>query len=118
MKPELPALVMPLSTTETAQANSIGARVTSSEARVDVSANDCPPSFVNRQPGQDFPAKRCDCGSDDGSCGNDIDFSNNGVAASPLPHGNGANGLQDSTGCNHPVYHLAPHVRTKKKRFG
>ena len=90
MKPQLPALVMPVSpTTHVVQ------------------------PLVNRQSGQDLPtiSSEIDCAHDANSAFTD---------PRPFKdaYRNGTSGSGDSVSSNRRIYHAASLVRTKKKRFG
>ena len=90
MKPQLPALVMPVSP-----------------------ASHAVQPLVNRQTGQDLPAT-----SNDDDCANDANSAFAEGRPFRDPYRDGTSGLRDSISSNQRIYHAAPLVRTKKKRFG
>ena len=90
MKPQLPALVMPVSP-----------------------ASQAGQPLLARQPGQDLPAMRGDA-----DCVDDTNRAFNGHSIVTDPYRNGTGGLRDSSNFNRRIFHTAPLVGTKKKRFG
>ena len=89
MKPELSALVMPVS-----------------------SASQADQPLFNGEPGQDSPAMRNEVG-----CLNDTSSTFNDPGTFKDSYRGRAIGLRDSS-FNRRIYHAAPSVITKKKRFG
>ena len=90
MKPQLPALVMPVSP-----------------------ASQAGQPLLARQPGQDLPAMR-----DDADCVDDTSRTFNGHSIVTDPYRSGTGGLRDSSNFKRRIFHAAPLAGTKKKRFG
>ncbi|PTR09632.1 hypothetical protein C8R32_103251 [Nitrosospira sp. Nsp5] len=89
MKPELSALVMPVS-----------------------SASQADQLLLDREPGQDLPVMR-----NEGGCLNDANSTFNDPGIFKDSYRGRTIGLRDSS-LNRRIYHAAPSVITKKKRFG
>ena len=90
MKPQPPALVMPVSP-----------------------ASHTVQPLVNRQTRQDLSAV-----SNDDDCANDANSAFAEGRSLRDSYRDGISGLRDSISSNQRIYHAAPLVRTKKKRFG